>query len=239
VRSASARPMSTATLSTAWGGSYVNDFIDRGRVKRVYVQGDALIARRRRIIGAWFVRNSTGTMTPFSAFAQHELDAGAADTLIRFQGISFELPGPAGAGRSSGDAMEAHWRNSPRRSRAPPSPGRASPIRSGCPVGRRPCSTRMSLLVVFLCLAALYESWSIPVAVMLVIPLGLVGAVLRGDAARAAERRLSPDRPAHDDGALGQERDPDRRVRRAGGEAGHERVIEPRSRRRASVCARS
>ncbi|WP_116091248.1 efflux RND transporter permease subunit [Sphingomonas crusticola] len=166
-----------ATLSTAWGGNYVNDFVDRGRVKRVYVQGDAPFRARPEDIGQWYVRNAAGTMSPFSSFA-HEAWGTTPNVLTRFNGSpSFEIQGQAAPGKSSGDAMDriaelagklpgvsVAWAGISYQERL-----------SG---GQAPILYGLSLLVVFLCLAALYESWSIPLAVMLVMPLGLIGAVL-------------------------------------------------------------
>ncbi|ATY32382.1 efflux RND transporter permease subunit [Sphingomonas psychrotolerans] len=165
-----------STLSTAWGGRYVNDFIDRGRVKRVYVQGDAQYRAAPDNIAEWFVRTRSGEMAPFSSFAQTSW-ATAPTTMSRFQGIpAFEIQGQAAPGKSSGDAMRRM------EELATQVPG-TSVAWSGLSFqerlssGQAPYLYAVSLLVVFLCLAALYESWSIPVAVLLVIPLGLVGAV--------------------------------------------------------------
>ncbi|MBO9708787.1 MAG: efflux RND transporter permease subunit [Caulobacter sp.] len=165
-----------STLSTAWGGRYVNDFVDRGRVKRVYVQGDAPYRAEPSDLGAWFVRGSSGQMAPFSSFATTSWSQ-APTTMSRFNGISsFEFQGSAAAGGSSGQAMARMAEL------AAEIPG-TSIAWSGLSYqerlssGQAPLLYGLSLLVVFLCLAALYESWSIPVAVLLVIPLGLVGAV--------------------------------------------------------------
>jgi multidrug efflux pump len=166
-----------ATLSTAWGGRYVNDFVDRGRVKRVYVQGDAEYRARPEDLGKWFVRGSNGQMAPFSAFAQTSWSQ-APTTLSRFNGISsFEFQGSAAPGQSSGDAMariEELAQQIPGTSLAWSGLSYQERLSSG----QAPLLYALSLIVVFLCLAALYESWSIPVAVVLVIPLGLIGAVL-------------------------------------------------------------
>ncbi|MBB5716229.1 multidrug efflux pump [Sphingomonas aerophila] len=165
-----------STLSTAWGGSYVNDFVDRGRVKRVYVQGDAPYRSKPEDLSQWFVRGSNGQMAPFSSFAQTGWSQ-APTTLSRFNGIpSYEFQGSAAPGQSSGDAMERMAQL------AAQIPG-TSVAWSGLSFqerlssGQAPILYGLSLLVVFLCLAALYESWSIPFAVLLIIPLGLVGAV--------------------------------------------------------------
>ncbi|WP_375422188.1 multidrug efflux RND transporter permease subunit [uncultured Sphingomonas sp.] len=166
-----------STLSTAWGGQYVNDFVDRGRVKRVYVQGDAPYRSSPSDLSQWFVRGSTGAMAPFSAFAQTSWSQ-APTTLSRFNGIpSYEFSGSGAPGTSSGEAMEKIA------ALAGKIPGTTVAwsglsFQERLSSGQAPILYGLSLLVVFLCLAALYESWSIPVAVLLVIPLGLVGAVL-------------------------------------------------------------
>ena len=164
------------TLSTAWGGRYVNDFIDKGRVKRVYVQGDAPYRAKPEDLGQWYVRSADGEMSPFSAFAQIGWST-PPSTTSRFQGVpAFEISGQPTAGTSSGEAMDEIA------ALAAEIPG-TSVAWSGASYqerlssGQAPLLYALSLLVVFLCLAALYESWSIPVAVLLVIPLGLVGAV--------------------------------------------------------------
>ncbi|GAA4018877.1 efflux RND transporter permease subunit [Sphingomonas swuensis] len=165
-----------STLATAWGGRYVNDFIDNGRVKRVYVQGDLPYRSDPADLGQWYVRGSDGQMTPFSAFARTGWSTGPS-SLARFQGVpSSELQGTPAPGVSSGEAMMRM------EELASAVPG-VSVAWSGASFqerlssGQAPLLYGLSLLVVFLCLAALYESWSIPVAVLLVIPLGLVGAV--------------------------------------------------------------
>ena len=164
------------TLSAAWGGQYVNDFIDRGRVKRVFVQADAPYRATPDNIGQWFVRGSDGQMAPFSAFSASRWST-TPTTLSRFQGYpSFQFDGQAAPGQSSGEAMariEALAREIPGVSVA----WSGLSFQERLSSGQAPLLYGMSLLVVFLCLAALYESWTIPVAVMLVIPLGLVGAV--------------------------------------------------------------
>jgi multidrug efflux pump len=165
------------TLSTAWGGTYVNDFVDRGRVKRVYVQGDAQYRSRPEDLSNWFVRTVSGSMAPFSAFAQTKWTQ-APTTLSRFNGEpAYELQGDAPPGKSSGQAMNRMAEL------AAKLPG-VSVAWSGLSYQERlsgdqtPILYSLSLLVIFLCLAALYESWSIPLSVLLVIPLGLVGAAL-------------------------------------------------------------
>ena len=164
------------TLSTAWGGRYVNDFIDRGRVKRVYVQGDAPYRAEPEDLYQWFVRNSAGTMVPFSSFASLGWSQ-APTTLSRFNGISsYEFQGQGAEGVSSGEAMERIAQL------AGEIPGTSIAwaglsYQERLSSGQAPLLYGLSLVVVFLCLAALYESWTIPIAVLLVIPLGLIGAV--------------------------------------------------------------
>jgi len=165
-----------STLSTAWGGSYVNDFNDRGRVKRVYVQGDAPYRSSPDDLSKWFVRGSTGTMAPFSAFSTISWSK-APPSLARFSGISsYEISGQAAPGQSSGQAMDKMTEL------AAKYPGTSVAwaglsYQERLSSGQAPYLYAISLLVVFLCLAALYESWTIPVAVLLIIPLGLIGAV--------------------------------------------------------------
>jgi multidrug efflux pump len=165
-----------STLSTAWGGRYVNDFIDKGRVKRVYVQGDAPYRSDPQSLSQWYVRSSTGEMAPFSAFAKTNWDT-TPSSLSRFQGVpSFEFQGQPASGISSGQAMDEMQKL------ADQVPGTSiawagQSYQERLSSGQAPMLYAISLLVVFLCLAALYESWSIPVAVLLVIPLGLVGAI--------------------------------------------------------------
>ena len=165
------------TLSSAWGGSYVNDWVDRGRVKRVYIQGDAPFRARPEDIGDWYVRNTSGTMTPFSAFSSQHWSI-APNTLSRFNGNpSYEIQGQAAPGHSSGDAMRIIAQMA---AKIPGTTVGWSGIsyQEQLSGGQAPLLYALSLMVVFLCLAALYESWSIPFAVMLVMPLGLVGAAI-------------------------------------------------------------
>ena len=169
------------TMGMAWGGSYINDFVDRGRVKKVYVQGEADSRMMPEDLNKWYVRNNQGTMVPFSAFATGEWAYGSP-RLERYNGISsMNIQGTPAPGVSSGDAMAAmeeiiaklpsmglkgfdyEWTGLSLEERE-----------SGA---QAPIIYALSLLIVFLCLAALYESWSIPFSVLLVVPLGVVGAV--------------------------------------------------------------
>ena len=166
-----------ATLATAWGGRYVNDFIDEGRVKRVYVQGDAPYRAKPEDLSQWYVRSADGQMSPFSAFARTGWATTPSST-SRFQGVAaFEISGQPAPGTSSGEAMdeiEALAGQIPGTSVA----WSGSSFQERLSSGQAPFLYAISLLVVFLCLAALYESWTIPLAVILIIPLGLIGAVL-------------------------------------------------------------
>ena len=165
-----------STLSIAWGGRYVNDFIDRGRVKRVYVQGDAPYRGNPENLSHWFIRSRDGQMAPFSAIARLDWSTAPA-SLSRFQGLpSFQIQGQAAPGTSSGEAMnriEALARDIPGTDVA----WSGLSYQERLSAGQAPLLYGLSILVIFLCLAALYESWTIPIAVLLVIPLGLVGAV--------------------------------------------------------------
>ncbi|MFA5678746.1 MAG: efflux RND transporter permease subunit [Pseudomonas sp.] len=167
-----------ATQSIAWGSSYVNDFIDRGRVKRVYLQGEADARMNPEDIDKWFVRNNKGEMVPFSAFATGEWVYGPPK-LARYNGVSaMEIQGEAAPGYSTGDAMAEIERLA---QQLPPGIGvdwTGLSYEERLSGDQAPALYALSLLVVFLCLAALYESWSIPFAVMLVVPLGVIGALL-------------------------------------------------------------
>ncbi|BBK41354.1 multidrug efflux RND transporter permease subunit [Allostella vacuolata] len=165
------------TMSAVWGSAYVNDFIDRGRVKRVYLQGDAPARMMPDDLNKWYVRNASGQMVPFSAFGSAKWTTGP-QKLERYNGVpSFNIQGNAAPGRSSGEAMAVmeelarqlpsgigyEWTNLSFEEKA-----------AGA---QAPALFAISLIVVFLSLAALYESWSVPFAVMLGVPLGILGAV--------------------------------------------------------------
>jgi hydrophobe/amphiphile efflux-1 (HAE1) family protein len=167
-----------STLSTALGGAYVNDFLNNSRIKKVYVQGDIDYRMQPEDISRWHVRNSAGDMVPFSTFATTGWSYGSPK-LERYGGMSsYEIVGAPAAGVSSGDAMAAveaiikqlpagvsyEWAGQSYQERL-----------SG---SQAPLLYAISILFVFLCLAALYESWTIPFSVLLVVPLGVVGAVL-------------------------------------------------------------
>ncbi|NWL78058.1 hydrophobe/amphiphile efflux-1 family RND transporter [Pseudomonas taiwanensis] len=166
------------TVSIAWGASYVNDFIDRGRVKKVYLQGEPEARMNPEDLNKWYVRNDKGQMVPFSAFASGEWTYGAPK-LARYNGVpAVEILGEAAPGHSSGEAMAAVEEI------AKQLPAGVGYSWTGLSYEERlsgsqaPALYALSLLVVFLCLAALYESWSIPFSVMLVVPLGVIGALM-------------------------------------------------------------
>jgi len=166
------------TLQIAWGSSYVNDFVDKGRIKRVYLQADAPHRMMPEDLDNWYVRNNTGEMVPFNTFSSAEWTYGSPK-LERFNGnSSVNIQGSPAPGVSTGAAMEEIQK-----------------IVSTLPEGlglewyglsyeerqtgaQAPALYALSILIVFLCLAALYESWAVPFAVMLVVPLGILGAVV-------------------------------------------------------------
>jgi HAE1 family hydrophobic/amphiphilic exporter-1/multidrug efflux pump len=167
------------TIASAWGGSYVNDFIDRGRVKRVYIQADEPYRQRPEDIQDLYVRGGDGkSMAPFTSFSSLKW-ANAPVQLSRYNGLpSLELQGSPAPGVSTGTAMRALEEM---QSKLPPGTSlqwTGLSYEEQQSSGQAPMLYGLSLLIVFLCLAALYESWTIPVAVLLVVPLGIVGAVL-------------------------------------------------------------
>jgi multidrug efflux pump len=168
----------TNVLSSAWGGVYVNDFVDRGRVKRVYMQADAPFRMLPNDLDGWFVRTSSGTMVPFSAIATLSWEKGP-NSVARFNGrSSYEIQGEPASGGSSGAAMQEMVKL---QKQLAPGTGYAwagLSFQENQASGQAPMLYGLSVLIVFLCLAALYESWSVPIAVLLVLPLGIIGAVI-------------------------------------------------------------
>ena len=165
------------TLAAGWGSTYVNQFIDRGRVKKVFVQGEPGSRMLPQDLDRWYVRNATGQMIPFSAFSTAHWTYGSPK-LERYNGnASLEFLGAPPKGKSTGDslkAMEALVSKMPKGIGFDWTGLSYEERRSG---SQAPALYAVSLTIVFLCLAALYESWSIPVAVMLVVPLGIIGTV--------------------------------------------------------------
>ncbi|GAA3881211.1 MULTISPECIES: multidrug efflux RND transporter permease subunit AcrB [Gibbsiella] len=166
------------TLSTALGGSYVNDFIDRGRVKKVYVQADAPFRMLPEDINNWYVRGTSGQMVPFSAFSSAKWEYGSP-RLERYNGLpAMEILGQAAPGKSSGEAMALMEELAAKLPSGIGFDWTGMSYQERLSGNQAPSLYAISILVVFLCLAALYESWSIPFSVMLVLPLGVIGALL-------------------------------------------------------------
>ncbi|WP_313448094.1 multidrug efflux RND transporter permease subunit AcrB [Pseudescherichia sp.] len=166
------------TLGTAWGGSYVNDFIDRGRVKKVYVMSQAKYRMLPSDINNWYVRGSDGQMVPFSAFSSSHWEYGSP-RLERYNGLpSMEILGEAGPGKSTGEAMDMMEQLAGTLPAGVGYDWTGMSYQERLSGNQAPALYAISLIVVFLCLAALYESWSIPFSVMLVVPLGVIGALL-------------------------------------------------------------
>ena len=166
------------TLQTAWGSSYVNDFMDRGRVKKVYVQAAAPYRMLPDDINLWYVRNKDGGMVPFSAFATSRWETGSP-RLERYNGYSaVEIVGEAAPGVSTGTAMDIMESLVKQLPNGFGLEWTAMSYQERLSGAQAPALYAISLLVVFLCLAALYESWSVPFSVMLVVPLGVIGALL-------------------------------------------------------------
>jgi multidrug efflux pump len=167
------------TFSIAWASQYVNNFLDTdSRIKKVYLQADAPFRMTPENMNDWYVRNGSGGMVPFSAFATGDWTYGSPK-LERYNGISsVEIQGAAGPGKSTGQAMQAMEAIA---AKLPAGIGYEwtglsyQEIQSG---SQAPILYGISILVVFLCLAALYESWSIPFSVIMVVPLGVIGALL-------------------------------------------------------------
>lgn len=166
------------TLGSAWGSSYINDFIDQGRVKQVYIQAEAEDRMMPSDLSKWYVRNDDGEMAPFSSFVSTEWSYGSP-RLERYNGVpAVNIQGEAAPGHSTGEAMQIFTNLV---DKLPPGfsiewTGMSYQERlSG---SQAPMLYMISLIVVFLCLAALYESWSVPFAVMLVVPLGVFGALV-------------------------------------------------------------
>ncbi len=172
-------PMSTinGTLAVAWGGSYIDDYLDRGRVKRVYLQADAPFRMTPEDFGLWSVRGSSGEMTPISAIATSYWDYGSP-RLERYNGVpAMEMNGEAKPGVSTGEAMAEVERLVTQLPQGIGIEWTGVSYQERAAGAQAPLLYALSFLVVFLCLAALYESWTIPTAVLMVAPLGVLGAV--------------------------------------------------------------
>ena len=166
------------SLAAGWGSSYINQFLDRGRVKKVFIQGDANTRMLPQDLDRWYVRNATGQMIPFSAFSSAHWTYGSPK-LERYNGVaSLEFLGAPAPGKSSGDALGAMEKLSAQLPKGIGYDWTGLSYEERLSGSQAGILYAISLTVVFLCLAALYESWSIPVAVMLVVPLGIIGTVL-------------------------------------------------------------
>jgi multidrug efflux pump len=167
-----------ATLTSALGGAYINDFIDRGRVKKVMIQADAPYRMQAEDLNRWFVRNNQGQMTPLSAFATATWTKGPP-ALARYNGVpSVDIQGSAAPGQSSGEAMKAMEELAAKLPAGIGFEWTGLSLQERAAGAQAPMLYALSIVVVFLLLAALYESWTIPLSVILVIPLGVVGALL-------------------------------------------------------------
>ena len=166
------------TLASAMGGSYINDFIHNGRVKKVYMQGDAPYRMEPESIKRWYVRNTLGEMVPFSAFSSSSWTFGAPQ-LTRYNGVSsVELIGDSAPGISSGDALDAVEAVMQQMPRGIGYEWTGKSYQERLSGAQAPLLYAVSILFVFLCLAALYESWSVPFSVILGVPLGILGALI-------------------------------------------------------------
>ena len=167
-----------STLKIGWGSTYVNDFIDRGRVKKVYVQAAAPYRMLPDDLNKWYVRNDSGGMVPFSAFAQTSWMTGSP-RLERYNGFSaLEILGESAPGVSTGTAMDVMEQLVAKLPAGFGLEWTGMSLQERMTGAQAPALYAISLLVVFLCLAALYESWSVPFSVMLVVPLGVLGALI-------------------------------------------------------------
>jgi hydrophobe/amphiphile efflux-1 (HAE1) family protein len=165
------------TMSAAIGGSYVNDFLNNGRVKKVYIQGDAPYRMQTEDINKWYVKNSDSNMVPFSAFTTSKWTFGPS-LLERYNGVSsFEIVGEPAAGVSSGTAMTEVQKIVAQLPAGVGFEWTGASYQERLSGNQAPALYAISILFVFLCLAALYESWSVPFAVIMAVPLGIIGTV--------------------------------------------------------------
>jgi len=166
-----------STLSAAWGGSYVNQFLYNGRVKNVYLQGRAAARITPEDLNKWYVRNSSSEMVPFSAFGGGYWTMGSP-RYERFNGVSaVNIQGSPADGYSSSDAVKAVEEIAAKLPQGYTIAWHGLSYEEQASGSQTPLLYGLSVLIVFLCLAALYESWSVPFAVLLVVPLGIIGTV--------------------------------------------------------------
>ena len=223
-----------STLSAAWGSTYINDFIDRGRVKRVYMQGDAPYRMTPQDLDRWYVRSTGGTMAPFSSFATSRWTIGPA-SLTRYNGLpAIELQGQGAPGISTGTALAEMRKLAQQLPKDIGIEATGLSYQEEASGAQAPALYALSILVIYLCLAALYESWAIPLSVMLVIPLGVVGALAGGRARGLFNDIYFQVGLADHHRPVGQERHPDRGIR---GGCGEERGIRLRRRHGSGAAA--
>jgi multidrug efflux pump len=166
------------TLQTAWGSSYVNDFLDRGRIKKVFIQGDAPYRMMPEDVDSWYIRNNTGEMVPFSSFSSAKWSYGSPK-LERFNGNgSVNIQGSAAPGVSTGEAMDEMEKMMLQLPEGLGFEWAGLSYEEKLTGAQTPALYALSALIIFLCLAALYESWSIPFSVMLTVPLGIIGTAI-------------------------------------------------------------
>jgi HAE1 family hydrophobic/amphiphilic exporter-1 len=166
------------TISASFGSAYANDFIQGGRVKRVYVQADAPFRMLPKDLEKLFVRNTAGKMVPFSSFASGRWRFGSP-SLARFNGFpSINFWGEPAPGRSSGEAMQAMEEAVAKLPRGIGFDWTGLSYQERMASSQAPLLYAFSIFVIFLCLAALYESWTIPISILLVLPLGAIGGVI-------------------------------------------------------------
>ena len=228
------------TFSIAWGSRYVNNFLDTdGRIKRVYVQADAPFRMNPEDLRSLYVRNTKGSMVPFTSFASGSWTYGSPK-LERYNGVSsMQIQGQAAPGQSTGQAIAAMEKLAQKLPAGIGYEWTGISLQERQSGSQAPLLYALSILVVFLCLAALYESWSIPVSVIMVVPIGILGAVAAATALRPGKRRLLPGRSAGHDRVVLEECHPDRRVRARPRSPGQHRQSRPRSKPRICGCGRS
>ncbi len=166
------------TISASFGSSYVNDFVKGGDVKRVYIQADAPYRMQPKDLENLYVRNAAGTMVPFSSFASGRWTYGSP-RLERFNGFpSMNLWGEPAAGRSSGEAMKAMEEAVEKLPKGVGFDWTGLSYQEKMSSSQAPLLYAFSVFVIFLCLAALYESWTVPLSILLVLPLGVIGGII-------------------------------------------------------------
>jgi multidrug efflux pump len=165
-------------LALAWGGRYIDDFIDRGRVKHVIVQADAPYRMQPGDFGKWYIRNAGGQMVSLASVASSHWEYGSPQLQRYNEASAFEINGEAAPGVSSGDAMNEIYRLVAQLPKGFSIDWTGESYQERAAGQQLPMLYSLSLIVIFLCLAALYESWTIPSAIILAVPLGVVGAVI-------------------------------------------------------------